>query len=95
MTQKAEEGKLWEEIESKKAKERQQLTQFGNSTVMDSVTSPSENGATRDIIASKVGIGSGRTYERAKAKERQAIAGLKNLGLSSSDQMNGTRQGTS
>lgn len=66
--QKAQEGKLWEEIEREKSKQRQQQTQFGNTTVLDNVPSPSEmeKGSTRDIIANKVGIGSGRTYERAR-----------------------------
>lgn len=67
MTQKTQEGKLWEEIETRKAKERQKATQFGNNTVMDNVPSPQDKGAVRDIIVQKVGIGSGRTYERAKS----------------------------
>lgn len=68
MMQKTQEGKLWEEIESKKAKERMILTQNNNSakSAMDNVPQQVDKGATRDIIASKVGIGSGRTYERAK-----------------------------
>jgi ParB/RepB/Spo0J family partition protein len=65
MTQKAEEGKLWEEIESKKAKQRQLSGLNNQSVVVDNVPQR-ENGKSRDIIAEKVGIGSGRTYERAK-----------------------------
>jgi len=33
---------------------------------MDNVPQANDKGAVRDIIASKVGIGSGRTYERAR-----------------------------
>ncbi|AGK97578.1 hypothetical protein [Clostridium pasteurianum] len=61
MTQKAQEGKLWQEIEKKKAKKR-----------MLSGGYPTDNGSegekweVRNIIADKVGIGSGRTYECAK-----------------------------
>lgn len=49
--------KLWEEIEREKAKQRQQATQFGNTTVKEHSPAPSENGRSRDIIASKVGLG--------------------------------------
>lgn len=62
---KMQEAKVWEEIEKKKAKERKQATQFGN-TVVDNVPPPSEEGKTRDILAEKVNLGSGKTYDRAK-----------------------------
>lgn len=34
---------------------------------MDNVPQANEKGSVRDIIAQNVGIGSGRTYERAKS----------------------------
>lgn len=64
---------MWEEIETRKAKERQAINGSKNLGLnMDNVPSLENNkikndkGAVRDIIAEKVGIGSGRTYERAK-----------------------------
>lgn len=70
MTQKAQEGKLWEEIERKKASKRQATSTGGkNPQLMDNVPQAEkqlEKGAIRDIIAEKIGVGSGRTYERAK-----------------------------
>lgn len=57
---------MWEEIERKKAKERQGISGSQNlSLVMDNVPQL-EKGSTRDIIAEKADIGSGRTYTRAK-----------------------------
>lgn len=64
MVQKVQEGLLWEEIESKKAKERMLSGGYPMDTVPQGIKN--EKGATRDIIASKISMGSGRTYTRAK-----------------------------
>jgi len=62
MTQKVQEGLLWEEIEKEKAKQRQSCGQ-GGVLLMDTVPQANK-GAVRDIIAKKVDVGSGRTYDR-------------------------------
>ncbi|NMM65464.1 hypothetical protein HBE96_23075 [Clostridium sp. P21] len=63
---------LWEELERKKASERQAISGSKNlGLVMDTVPQL-EKGSTRDIIANKIKLGAGRTYTRAK------IAALKN-----------------
>ena len=54
-----------EKIEAAKAKERQKETQFGNVTVCENFYSP-DKGRTTDLVASKLGIGSGIQYEREK-----------------------------
>lgn len=68
--QKAQEGKMWEEIETRKASLRRRATQNNKTAKAEVDNVPpqdkGENGKSRDIIAEKVGIGSGRTYERAK-----------------------------
>ena len=68
MTQKVEEGLMWEEIEKKKAKQRKIATQNNNKAKaeVDNVPQQVEQGKTRDIVSEKVDIGSGRTYTRAK-----------------------------
>lgn len=56
---------MWEEIEKEKAKQRSLLNLKNNSIERD--TSPTrEEGRSRDIIAEKANVGSGRTYARAK-----------------------------
>ncbi len=63
--QKMQEAKAWDKIETDKAEKRKESTQF-NKTVVQQVALPEEKGKTRDIVAEKVGIGSGETYRRAK-----------------------------
>lgn len=65
--QKAQEGKLWEEIEKERAKQRQAINGSNNLGLnKEHVPYLGEKGQSRDIIAEKVSMGSGRTYERAK-----------------------------
>lgn len=72
--QKMNETKLWEGIEKEKAKERM----LSGGHPVDSGTQ-GEEGKTRDILAEKVGLGSGRTYERAKPVMKK-IDELKEMG---------------
>lgn len=64
--QKVREASELDRIESERAKERQEQTQFGSDMVRDELTHTDSKGRTRDIVAKKVGLGSGRQYERAK-----------------------------
>jgi hypothetical protein len=58
--QQIREGMTWEPIEERKAKKRQGYeSSYGNISI-------TENGAARDIIARRVGLGSGVTYEKGK-----------------------------
>ncbi|MBD2771199.1 ParB/RepB/Spo0J family partition protein [Iningainema tapete] len=62
--QKVREGWLWEEIEREEAKAR----------MLKGSTAPMENspgGAVRDIVAKRVGLGSGKTYEHASAAVKE------------------------
>lgn len=73
--QKMMESELWAEIEPQLAKKRQTIAGSKNlGLVMDSGTQLEKMGASRDIIAEKVGLGSGRTYERAKQMNCRKIA---------------------
>lgn len=54
-----------EKIESLKAASRKEATLFGNSTVKEIFPEP-EKGQTRDAVAEKLNIGSGRQYEKEK-----------------------------
>lgn len=65
MTQKVEEGLMWEEIEKGKAKKRQATSTGGKEPQLRDNVPQDEEGRSRDIIAEKADIGSGRTYERA------------------------------
>ena len=63
--QKVQEAKMWEKIEKEKAKERQgQRTDLNNNIVEK--FPQGQSGKTRDIVADKVGLGSGKTYQKAK-----------------------------
>jgi len=71
--QKVREGEAWSEIEKRRAKQRQQQAAVGTNqklgrdgceTLMENFPQASK-GTTRDAIASRVGIGSGRTYSKA------------------------------
>ena len=71
--QKVREGQAWSEIEQYRAKQRQQqaavitnqkLGRDNCETLMENFPQPSK-GTTRDAIASRVGLGSGRTYSKA------------------------------
>jgi hypothetical protein len=71
--QKVREGEAWESIEKAKAKQRQQqaaqrtnqkLERDSSKTLMENFPQASK-GTTRDALASRVGIGSGRTYAKA------------------------------
>lgn len=65
--QKGQEAKLWEELEQKKANIRRISSQNNDMALAVREKSPTqEKGRVRDIIAEKVGIGSGKTYEKTK-----------------------------
>ncbi|MFL0194849.1 ParB N-terminal domain-containing protein [Clostridium sp. WILCCON 0269] len=66
--QKGQEAILWEELEKKKADQRRISTQNNDKAqaVREKVPTQ-EEGRVRDIVAHKVGIGSGKTYEKAKS----------------------------
>ncbi len=67
--QKVREGEAWKEVEASKARKRQLAAQNNNAAKAVVENFPQllhqEKGKTRDAIASRVGIGSGRTYEKA------------------------------
>ena len=65
--QKVREAEVWREIEQAKAKTRQTafLKQGEHFPVVENLPPREETGKTRDIIAGRVGFGSGRTYEKA------------------------------
>ena len=77
--QKVREASAWESVEKAKAKQRQQqaaamtnqkLGRDSSKTLMENFPQASK-GTTRDAIASRVGLGSGRTYSKAaKVVER-------------------------
>jgi ParB family chromosome partitioning protein len=64
--QKLKETDAWKDVEQRKAKERQATSTGGNNPQLRDRCPQAEVGKTRDIIAERVGLGSGRTYERAK-----------------------------
>jgi len=87
MEQKVREARIYEEIETEKAKQRMHA---GNKPLISQYNAdPVENlpqgdmnsdyGKTRDIVAKKLNIGSGRTYEKAK-KVVEKIDELKSTG---------------
>jgi uncharacterized protein YnzC (UPF0291/DUF896 family) len=58
--QQIREGMTWQPIEEAKSKRRQGYERsYGNISI-------TENGAVRDIIARRIGLGSGKTYEKGK-----------------------------
>lgn len=59
--QKTNEGLMWEEVIKEKARLRMSLGGQGKEKIPTL-----EKGQTRDIVAEKIGIGSGKTYETAK-----------------------------
>lgn len=59
--QKMQEGKMWEEIYLAKAKEKMSLGGKGKENFPTL-----EKGQTRDLVAEKIDIGSGKTYDSAK-----------------------------
>ncbi|HNC44922.1 MAG TPA: MT-A70 family methyltransferase [Acidobacteriota bacterium] len=65
--QKVREAEVWKEIEQAKARTRQTafLKQGLQSPVVANFPPRDEPGKTRDIVARRVGFGSGRTYEKA------------------------------
>jgi len=64
--QKVREGEAWREIEAFKAKLRQKASlKTGNHTPVQENFPERERGQSRDRIANRVGIGSGRTYDKA------------------------------
>lgn len=65
-------GKTLEAVEREKAKERQ-----SHKGVPDNCPEPPDAGDTRDIVAKKVGFGSGKEYERAKLVDARGSAELK------------------
>ncbi|MFT8313213.1 MAG: ParB N-terminal domain-containing protein [Clostridium sp.] len=66
--QKVREAEIWEAIEKEKAEKRRLATQNNNTAkaVKENFPTQVESGQTRDIVAKKVGIGSGKTLEVAK-----------------------------
>lgn len=62
--QKVNEAREWEAIESEKAKKRQ--SELNGKTLLRDNCPQAEQGKTRDIVAKRVGLGSGKTLERAK-----------------------------
>lgn len=66
--QKMQEGKFWEEVIKEKARLRK-LSTLNNQSIEVENFPPRGNeevGKTRDIVAEKIGVGSGKTYEAAK-----------------------------
>ncbi len=66
--QKVREGEAWKEVEASKAKKRKLAAQNNNAARAVVENFPQllqEKGKTRDVIADRVGLGSGRTYQKA------------------------------
>jgi len=64
--QKVREGEVWREIEASKAKIRQTTNlKIGNHTPVQENFPERERGQSRDVIASRIGFGTGRTYQKA------------------------------
>jgi len=72
-SQKMKEAGEWEDIEEEKAKERQE--KLGKSHGKDPSGQLSQRGRSKDKIAQKVKMGSGRTYDRAKTVWDEAKKG--------------------
>ena len=64
--QQIREGMTWEPIEEQKAKIRQQEQNFGRTQLRENFPQV-EDGRVRDVIARRVGLGSGKTYESCSA----------------------------
>jgi len=64
--QRMKEIEAWENIEKEKARKRQATSTGGNTPQLRDSGPQAEEGKSRDILAERVGLGSGRTYERAK-----------------------------
>jgi len=75
--QKMKEAEVWEVIEKEKARQRQSGGQ-GGILLTDNVPEANK-GEVREILAEKVGIGSGKTYDRAKSAVKK-IDNLKKQG---------------
>jgi ParB-like chromosome segregation protein Spo0J len=70
--QKVREGEAWQDLEASKAKIRQTANlKTGNQIPVRENFPTRERGRVRDAIASRVGLGSGRTYEKAAAVVRE------------------------
>lgn len=77
-SQKMREAEVLEEIERERARERQgERTDLVDKRLVDDSddASPSDYGKTRDRVSEEVGIGSGRTYSKAKQVWKAAQAG--------------------
>lgn len=73
--QKVREALAWREIETFRAKLRQKVNlKIGNHTPVQENFPERERGQARDQIAHRVGLGSGRTYEKAAAVVREIDA---------------------
>jgi len=77
--QKMKETKLWEGIEKEKAKDRQGIAGSRNLGLVTDSGPELDKREVRDILAEKVGLGSGKTYERAKPVMKK-IDELKEIG---------------
>ena len=62
--QKLEEAERWEKIEKTKARNRQ--SKLNGKTVLCENFHKAKRGRANDVIAARVGLGSGRTYETGK-----------------------------
>jgi len=71
--QKVREAEAWKEIEVNKARQRMSDAAKALKQGMENFPYP-EKGTTRDRIASRVGLGSGRTYEKATAVVKEIDA---------------------
>ncbi len=69
--QQIREGMTWEPIETEKAKKRAIVAHTTEIYTAKKNFTGLENGTVRDIIARRVGLGSGVTYERSSSYERQ------------------------
>ncbi len=82
--QKVREGEAWQELEVSKAKIRQKShLKVGDEAPVRENFPARERGRVRDAIASRVGIGSGRTYQKAAKvvtrSDQEAVLGHKEV----------------
>lgn len=82
--QKVREGECWQDIERDRAAARKKATQNNNAAKADQENFPGlgSKGQSRDAIASRVGLGSGRNYQKA-TKVVEEIDKLTDLGKTS------------
>jgi len=78
LRQKMREAEVLQKIEAERARLRQKATQMAGKTsegdpiIGGGPVATTEGGKSRDAVADQVGLGSGRTYDRAHLRQKEA-----------------------